>query len=137
MEIEEVKIPSEARILSDQVKFMIVHYKNLGESNRKTAKMVGEMYNRPNLHPQTVNSVWLKYLETNSVDNLWSTDGRPGKMEEEDEKRLKRFFKKNPKKSISQAKVSLDLDAGRSTINRHVLELIKRKKKLRSVKIIR
>ena len=122
MEIEESKTPSNNHLLNDQQKFMIIHYKTLGESNKQTARLVGSMYDRPTLHPQTVNSVWLKYLETEKIDNLWCTQGRPSVMEEEDKNQLKRFFRKNPKKSISEAKISLNLSAGRSTINRQALD---------------
>jgi len=101
---------------------MIVHYKNLGFSNKETAKVVGESYDRQTLSHQTVKSVWVKYQEKDTIENVWSTEGRPKVTTEKDEKRLKSYFRRNPRKSVSQAKVALELDPSRSTLNKIALE---------------
>ena len=101
---------------------MIVHYKNLGLSNKETAKVVGESYDRQTLSHQTVKSVWVKYQEKNTIENIWSTEGRPKVTTEKDEKRLRSYFRRNPRKSVSQAKVALELDPSRSTLNKIALE---------------
>jgi len=123
MEIEETKTEQNNHLLTDQMKWMIIHYKTEGESNKKTAQEVGKKYGRPNLHPQTVNSIWLKYQETQSVENFWNMEGRPSVLEDKDKERLKRFFKRNPKKSINQAKAALNIPASRMTLNRHALAI--------------
>ena len=118
MEIE----PSQPHLLSDQVKWMIIHYKKLGYGDRKTARTAAEEYNRIGLSHHTVKSVWEKYRATQTVHNAWSLEGRPPVTSERDEKRLRSYYKRNPRNSISEAKVDLRLSASRSTLNRVALK---------------
>jgi len=66
MEIEDNNVieleydSQEPHLLSEQVKWMVVHYKNLNWSNKKTAEEVGRLYNRPTLSHTTVKSIWEK-----------------------------------------------------------------------------
>lgn len=122
MEIEELGPNQQNHLLSDQIKWNIVFYKELGYSNKETARMVGISYNRPTLSHQTVKSVWTKYHDNGDVENQWNEAGRPSIIEEEDTRRLKTYFKRNPKKSISEAKVTLGIPASRPTINRAVTD---------------
>ena len=50
MEIEEEK----SHLLSEEMKWRIVHYKKDGLGDRATARVVGEEYNRPSLSHQEV-----------------------------------------------------------------------------------
>ena len=65
MEIES------SHLLSDQVKWAIVHFKLQNYSNKNTAKICGEMYDRETLSHQTVKSIWDKYLKNQSIENEW------------------------------------------------------------------
>jgi len=69
-----------------------------------------------------VKSVWTKYLDNDDVENQWNEAGRPSIIEEEDTQRLKTYFQRNPKKSISEAKVTLGVPASRPAINRVVMD---------------
>ena len=91
MEIEEEKAVT-PHLLSDEIKYLIVHYKQLDFSDSETAEIVGLFCNRPTISRQTVKSVWVKFCETGQVGNLWSTIGRPSILTEEDFKRLEKFF---------------------------------------------
>ena len=71
---------------------MVVHYKNLNWSNKKTAEEVGRLYNRPTLSHTTVKSIWEKYQQNGTVQNHWNTKGRPLKLEEEDLEEVKEYF---------------------------------------------
>ena len=122
IDIEETKENS-SHLLPDQIKYVIIHHKKLGVSNKKTALIVGKEFDRPSLHPQTVKSVWEKYLETGEIANDWNTEGRPKAINEKESKRFQSFLKRNPRKSISEAKFTLKLSACRSALNKHALEL--------------
>jgi len=121
MEIEEEKQAYD-HLLSDQIKWSIVDHKLQGHSNKQTALIVGERYNRPTLSHKTVKSIWEKYEAMETVENQWSDKGRPSTIEEADILRLERFFKRNPKKSVNEAKKALNIQASRETINRTVLD---------------
>lgn len=110
-------------LLSDQLKWMIVHFKGQGWSNKNVAKELGDTYSRPGLSPHTVKSIWEKYKKTKKVDNAWSKEGRPKVLGEEEMEELKEYFQDHPKKSINEAKLDLCLPASRSTLNREVLDL--------------
>jgi len=116
------KMEIEDHLLSDQVKWMIVHYKNQGYGNKETARIVGELYNRPTLSHQTVKTIWVKYQKNNDVTNKWNLKGRPHAMNEEDIEDLLDFFRDNPKKSVYEAKRTLDLPYSRQTLNDVLLE---------------
>ena len=119
--IEELKTDS-PHFLSEQIKWMIIHYKTKGHSNKQTACLVGKEYNRPSLSHQTVKTIWNKYLKTNGVDHQWSELGRPSVLGETDLERLEEYFKKNPKDSIEEARIALQIDCSRPTINKALLE---------------
>ena len=63
MEIES------SHLLSDQVKWAIVHFKLQDYSNKKTAQVYGEMYDIETSSHQTVKSIWDKYLKNQSIEN--------------------------------------------------------------------
>ena len=120
MEIEEEKV-NNTHLLSEEIKWLVVHYKKQGFSNQDTAKIVGEACNRPTLSRQSVKTVWLKFQRTETIDNEWNKRGRPQILDEEDFEEIKTFFNKNPKKSVNEAINSLKLDASRATVNKAIL----------------
>jgi len=73
------------------------------------------------LSHQTVKSVWLKYQRTNSVANEWCKSGRERVLLEEEIQNIIDYLSKHPKKSISEARVALDIDASRPSINKALL----------------
>jgi hypothetical protein len=122
-QMEEEQMEEEKdHLLPEQTKWMIVHYKKKDYSNKETARKVGAKYERLTLSHQTVKAVWKKYLETNKVENQWNREGRPFVLDDEDLDDLYDFFKRNPKKSVSEAKVALNLPVTRQTINTVLLE---------------
>ena len=84
--------------------------------------MVGNEYNRHSLSHQTVKAIWTKFCKFQEVSNQWAHIGRPLALTEEDLVRLEKYFDKNPKESIEEAKFSLGLSASRQTINRALLQ---------------
>jgi len=121
MEIEEEKTVY-SHLLSDEAKWLIIHYKRLEFPDSETAAIVGACCDRPTLSRQTVNSIWSKYQQTGQVENLWNQEGRPALLNEEDLRRLEKFFLKNPKKSVNEAIHKLGIDASRETVNREILD---------------
>lgn len=119
---EQIDEEGQGHLLSEQVKWMIVHYKNQGHSNKATAREVGRLYDRPTLSHQTIKAIWEKYLNTGDVQNEWSSEGRPYTLDQEDLEDLIEFFDNNPKKSVSEAKVTLSLEVSRQTINNALLD---------------
>jgi len=91
----------EDHLLAPQIKWMIIHYKLQGESNKATARIVGERYQRPSLSHQTVKAIWAKYQRTKGVENEWNWNGRPFVLKGEDFEEVIEFFQGEPKK-ISQ-----------------------------------
>lgn len=118
---EDRRRPDLDHLLSDQIKWIVVHLKLQGMSDKDTAQIVGLEYNRPTLSRQTVKAIYKKYHETQGVSNQWSTQGRPFSLNEEDLKKLVKYFQKNPKNSVQEAKNTLNLPASRQTINRVLL----------------
>jgi len=93
MEIEEEsKNDQISHLLSIETKWIIIHYKKLGFSNKETARVVGEACNRPTLSHQTVKSIWNKYHETGAVDNNWNEMGRPSLLGEMEIEQVISFF---------------------------------------------
>ena len=110
-----------SHLLSDQVKWMIVHYKIQGKSNKETARIVAAQYNRPSLSHQTVKAVWAKFHDTQEVANLWARIGQPSVLSEEQIKELEKYFRKKPKNSVEEAKVDLNISVSRQAINKVLL----------------
>ena len=109
-------------LLSDEIKWSIVLFKKQGQSNKAIARIIGLEFKRPSISHQTVKMVWDKYTKTQGVSNQWSRVGPPLALSEEDLMRLQRYFNKNPKHSVEEAKVALELPVSRPTINRALLE---------------
>ena len=99
MEIEEEK----SHLLSEEMKWRIVHYKKDGLGDRATARVVGEEYNRPSLSHQEVKKIWQKYQETRSVENFWNENGCPSVMSTFLGKPSNEYFKKISMNSLSKS----------------------------------
>ena len=121
MEIEEEKEINQPHLISDEIKWAIVFFKKNGHINKGTAKALTEFFGRAISH-QTVKRIWDNYQETGSVDNRWSSMGRPKAISEEDLERLLDSCREDRVISVKGRKEELDLEAGRSTINRALLD---------------
>jgi hypothetical protein len=132
MEIEE-ESKQQPHFLSDEIKYSIVAYKKKGYSNKGTARLILVDHQRGIGH-QEVKRVWLRYQETNGVTNAWSTQGRPKALTLENLDSLEQNCFDDRNSSVIQRKMELELNAGRSTINRALVEMgykaYKAKKKL-------
>lgn len=121
MELKDLNY-NEEHFLSTQIKWMIIHYKKMQLSNKETAKLVGQIYDRPTLSHQTVKAIWNKFHQTGNVENQWNPKGRPHALDDDDMKDLLHFVRQNPQKSVSEAKNFLNLPQCRQTINKALLE---------------
>ena len=119
-EDDEMEVEN-SHLLSDQIKYAIVHFKLIGFSNKETARSCGEMYNRESLSHQTVKAIWNKYQRTNTIKNEWCNVGRERALGEDEILDLVEFLTSNPKKSISEARVALNIKASRPSINKALL----------------
>ena len=123
MELEyDSTVTSHNRLLPEELKWAIIFYKKQDKSSAEVADIVGEAYGRPTLSRQTVDKVWNKYGQNHSVANQWSRQGRPSVLTVDDLDEIKEYLEKNPKKSINEVKVDMCIEAGRSTINKHLLD---------------
>lgn len=121
MEIEEEKVTTHPHLIPDEIKWIIVYLKKVGYSNKMVARTSTEHSGRSISH-QTVKRIWDAYQETGTVDNRWSKDGRPKTISEEEIRRLLESCQENRQMSVKERKEELALEAGRSTINRTLLD---------------
>ena len=124
-----MEIESSNHLLPDDIKWAIVFYKSPHIhimlpilSNREIARIVGGIYNRPTLSHKQVKYVYDKYLETNSVDNIWNSEGRPRSLTAQQVDELIQFAINNRSESCNTYKEELKLDVSRKTVNNALLE---------------
>lgn len=107
--------------IDDEVKWSIIHYKKEGHSNKKTAQMVAEKFQRSTLSHQTVKAIWEKYKSTGNVNNNWK-EGCPRVLNEHGIEALLNQYENNKKDSVQKTIEFPDLNASPVTINRFLLE---------------
>ncbi len=112
---------SKAHLLPDSLKWGIIASKKLGMSNKQAALDLGKAYNRQGLHPSTIQRIWSRYLEVESVENKWNSNGRPKVVSEVEEEKLVEYCQQKRRHSVKQIKIELGLNAGRLTLNRYLL----------------
>ena len=120
MEIEEEK-DTQPHLIPDEIKWLIVFFKKSDKSNKMTARIVTDFFGRVIGH-QTVKRIWTNFQATGSVDNRWSIQGRPKTISQEDLEALLGSCREDRVISVKERKEVLDLEAGRSTINRALLD---------------
>lgn len=112
--------------LPDRVKWAIITQKKMHASNkkkvsnRKIAREVGEMFERPTLSHTTIAEVWDKFSRTGDVAPEWSHVGRTRVMTEMEEEKLIEHCLDNRKDSARQYKEDLELEASRRTVSRYL-----------------
>jgi len=122
MEIEEAKDYSSSHLIPDEIKWVIVFLKKRGASNKGVAKLITAEYGRRMDH-KGVKRIWDKFQATKSIDNMWSTIGRPQLLTDEDLEALAQNCLEDRISSVKERKEHLELEASRETINRRLLDL--------------
>ena len=121
MDIEEEKDKG-SHLLPDEVKYAIVFYKDQGlMSDKEIKRRIENDFERP-LGNSTVNTVWTKYQNSNSIDNRWSSEGRPRSLGQEDRDLLIQTARENRLSSAMDLKNFLNLPVSRETVNRELLD---------------
>lgn len=118
---ERLSDVEDPHLLPDEIKWAIVFAKKRNESNRKVAKEVGAAYNRPTLSKDSVKAVYEKYLEKNSVDNQWSSQGRPQLLDSDQIDEVVDHCLDDRRKSVRQHSIELQIQASRQTVNRALI----------------
>ena len=120
MEIE-VEENSQGHLLPDQIKHAIIFYKKAGDKTDKEIKRIIYADFGRTLGNSTISTLWKKHLETNTISNNWSSQGRPRVLKEEEKEMLIETVRENRLISTRELKKDLELDASRETINRELL----------------
>lgn len=122
MEIEETKDYSSSHLIPNEIKWVIVFLKKRGASSKSVSKVIFAEYGRRVDH-KGVKRIWERFQETKSIDNLWSTAGRPQLLTDEDLEALTQSCLEDRISSVKERKEDLELEASRETINRRLLDL--------------
>ena len=121
MEIESNK-NNQGHLLPNETKCAIILYKSEGTMSDKEIRRKILLDFGRRLGSSTVQTLWKKYQETNSISNNWSKEGRPRLLNQDDQAMLIEAVKENCLNSVRSLKNDLDLSPSRETINRELLK---------------
>lgn len=120
MEIEEQKVNNpHPHLLSDALKYYIIFLKMNNESNKSVSRETHQKFGR-SVHPSTVQRIWEKYQQTQSITNNWSSQGRPTLLKHEDRTRIEEAVLEDRFLSCQEVRDNLELEVSRQTVQREL-----------------